>query len=300
MGYRNIFIENDCKVNIKNEQIVIKKNNLEAAIPLEDVNSIIIDNLVCNLNVYFLNKLSQYNILLYICNDKHLPTTILLNINSYCRQIKRIEEQISISKPLQKGIWKNIIIQKVRNQATCLKLLKIEGYEQIESLSKSVQSGDITNVESTAAMLYFKMLYGKNFARRTETIINSALNYGYAIIRGMIARTLAAYGFETSIGIFHHNQLNNFNLADDLIECFRPLVDLYITTNIPKDALELNSQIKRDILNVTNQLIKINNKKYNIQNAIEQVIISLAKTYKERKNCLVLPQLIALDEYKFL
>ena len=299
MGYRNIFIENNCKLSIKNSNLVIKQID-ETIIPIEDINMIMIDNRMCNLTSYLIDSLTKNNVLLYICNEKHLPTSILLNINCYCRQLKRIKEQINISKPIQKRIWQNIIIQKVLNQATCLKLLNIPGYIQLENLAMSVQSGDSTNVEATAAALYFRLLYGDYFTRRSDGIVNSSLNYGYAIIRGMIARSLVAYGFEPSIGIFHHSELNNFNLADDIIECFRPVVDLYVTTIVDLNSEELTSEIKRKIFNVTNQLVLIDNRKYNIQNAIDYVIMSLSKSYKNNECCITLPQIIPLKEYSFI
>ena len=299
MGYRNIFIENNCSLAVRKSSLIIK-NTEDTSIPLEDINCIIIDNRMCNLTTCLLDEISKNDILLYICNEKHLPTTILLNTNSYCRQLKRLQEQLEISKPLKKQLWQKIIVQKVKNQAKCLQELKITNYEILENLSLKVLSGDATNIEAVAAAMYFKMLYGSRFTRKADSIINDALNYGYAIVRGMIARSLVSYGFETSLGLFHHNELNNFNLADDIIECFRPLVDLYITTTIPKEACELTSEVKKIILNVTNQLVLIDGKKYNIQTAIEYVVMSLSKTYKCGENCLVLPQLMSLKEYTFI
>lgn len=299
MAYRNIFIENDCKLSIKNEQLIIEKDN-KVVVPLEDINNIVIDNMYISLSIYLLNKISKYNIMLYLCDDKHLPTTLLLNTNDYCRQLKRIDQQYQISKPLKKKIWQTIVKKKVQNQAKCLEILNKDGYEYLNNLSNNVQSGDSTNIEAIAALYYFKKLYGVDFTRRTENIINISLNYGYSIIRSMIARSLVAHGFETSIGIFHHNQLNNFNLADDLIECFRPLVDLYITTNIDINKKELDSNMKKIILNITNQLILINDKKYNIQNAIEYMIESLARSLEKDKNIIDVPTLIKLEDYRYL
>ena len=299
MGYRNIFIENNCKLSIKNSNLVIT-TNCENSVPLEDINAIIIDNRMCYLSTYLLDSITKNDIILFICNEKHLPTSIVLGTNSYCRQLKRIKQQLNLSKPIQKRMWQDIIVRKVQNQSKCLDYLNINSDNILELLSKSVQSGDSTNVEANAAAIYFKLLYGSHFTRRSDSIINSALNYGYAIVRGMIARSLVSYGFETSIGIFHHNELNNFNLADDIIECFRPIVDLYITTIIPNNADEMNSQIKREIFNVTNQLVIINGKKYNIQNAIDYVVMSLSKSFSEGKNYLVLPEIIPLQEYSFI
>lgn len=134
-------------------------------------------------------------------------------------------------KPLQKRLWQQVVIQKIRNQALCLQLLELDGHEELLRMCKEVQSGDRTHVEAKAAAYYFRCMYGLGFSRGNDHIINSALNYGYAIIRGMIARSIICYGLEPSIGIFHHSELNNYNLADDMIEPFRPLVDLYVSSH---------------------------------------------------------------------
>lgn len=298
MSYRNIFIESNMKLSVKDEQLVIFQDE-ETKVPLEDINCIIIDNMQTNISSYLLSKISEHNIMMYICNSKHLPTTMVLSDNTYCRKLKRINEQIQILKPLKKRLWQSIIIQKICNQSKCLELLNIND-TSLYNLSLLVQSGDTTNVESIAAAYYFKKLFGTNFSRRnTDFVVNSALNYGYAIIRGMICRTLVTYGFEASIGIFHHNELNNFNLADDLIECFRPLVDMYIIQSIPDDIYELSSNIKRIILNVVNQIVLIDDKKFNVQTAIEHMVMSLSTSVRESNNCLKLPSLISLQEYRY-
>jgi CRISPR-associated protein Cas1 len=298
MSYRNIFIENSGKLTARDEQLVISQNE-ENTVPLEDINCIVVDNSSTVISTYLLSKIADHDIMFYVCNEKHLPTAMTLSINNYSRQLKRLEEQLLMPKPLKKRLWQSIIIKKIENQAKCLELLNVPGYERLNNLGLSVQSGDNTNVESTAAAYYFKLLYGNNFTRGNSCIINSALNYGYAIVRGMIARTLVTYGFETSIGLFHHSELNNFNLADDMIECFRPLVDLYITTNIPYNKTELTSDIKRIILNVTNQIVLIDNKKFNVQNAIEHMIMSLSTSIRQNENGIKLPSLIPLEEYRY-
>jgi len=298
MSYRNIFIENSGRLTVRDEQLVISQNT-ENTVPLEDINCIIVDNTSTTISTYLLSKIADHDIMLYICNEKHLPTAMTIGINNYSRQLKRLEEQLLLPKPLKKRLWQSIIVQKIQNQAKCLELLQSPGYERLNNLSLSVQSGDSTNVEATAAAYYFKLLYGNNFTRGNSCIINSALNYAYAIVRGMIARTLVTYGFETSIGLFHHNELNNFNLADDMIECFRPLVDMYITEKISKYEYELTSDIKKTILNVTNQIVLIDNKKYNVQNAIDHMIMSLSNSIRQSENNIKLPTLIPLEEYRY-
>jgi CRISPR-associated protein Cas1 len=207
--------------------------------------------------------------------------------------------QFNVSKPLTKRIWQNIVNVKVLNQAECLKFLGIDGYEKLREMTKGITSGDSNNVEAKAASYYFKTIFGNNFNRDIDCLENAALNYGYAIVRGMIARTLIMYGFEPALGIFHHNQLNNFNLADDFIECFRPVVDLYVLTHVDFRNKYLIPEEKKKIYNLINCLVLIDGKKFNIQGAIEYMIKSYSTSINKNENLIKLPYLIELKEYRY-
>ena len=299
MAFRNVYIENDVQMKIKNEQLVIKKETEEYTMPLEDVNSICIESQRSNITTYALKKCIEHDIIVYVCDEKHLPTGVLVGMNNYSRQLKNIKLQVEMSKPLMKRIWQNIIKVKIQNQAECLRQLEKGGADLLDRMSESVTSGDTENVEARAANLYFRCLFGRTFNRKIECIENAALNYGYAIIRGIIARTLIMYGFEPAIGIFHHNQLNNFNLADDLIECFRPVVDLYVMNNIDFSNNELDSLNKKVLYNIVNTLVLIDGKKFNISGAIEYMIKSLSTSMNKNQNLIKVPYLICLEEYRY-
>ena len=299
MAFRNVYIENDVQMKIKNEQLVIRKETEEYTMPLEDINSICIESQRSNITTYTLKKCIEHDIILYVCDEKHLPTGVLVGMNNYSRQLKNIKLQIDMSKPLMKRIWQNIIQVKIQNQAECLRQLEKGGADLLDRMSESVTSGDTENVEARAANLYFRCLFGKTFNRKIDCIENAALNYGYAIVRGIIARTLIMYGFEPAIGIFHHNQLNNFNLADDLIECFRPVVDLYVMSNIDFSNSELDSLNKKVLYNVVNTLVLIDGKKFNISGAIEYMIKSLSTSMNKNQNLIKVPYLICLEEYRY-
>lgn len=299
MAFRNVYLQNDVYLKIKNEQLVVKKTNEEISIPLEDLNSICIESLQTVITTYTLKKFIEHDIIVYVCDEKHLPTGIIIGTNNYSRQLKNIKMQVEMSKPLMKRIWQDIIKVKVLNQANCLKELNIKEYSKLEEMIIGITSGDKNNVEAKAASLYFKLLFGSKFNRSLDCIQNAALNYGYAIIRGMIARTLVMYGFEPSIGIFHHSQLNNFNLADDFIECFRPLVDLYILKNLDLTQDNLTPENKKEIYKIINCLVLIDGKKFNIQGAIEYMIKSFSTSINKNKNLIKLPYLIKLEEYRY-
>lgn len=299
MAFRNVYVQNDVHFKIKDEQLVVTKENNDYKIPLEDINSICVESQRTIITTYALRKFIEHDIVLYICDEKHLPTGILVGTNNYSRQLKNIKLQIEMSKPLTKRIWQEIIKYKILNQAKCLQFNEKTGFELLADLTNSITSGDSTNVEARAAVFYFRKLFDKTFNRNKECIENAALNYGYAIIRGIIARTLVMYGFEPAIGLFHHNQLNNFNLADDLIEPFRPVVDLYVTNNIDFTKEYLDAEDKQIIYNVINCLVLIDGKKFNIQGAVEYMIKSLSTSMNKKENLIKNPILIGLEEYRY-
>ena len=299
MAFRNIYVESDVHLKIKNEQLVVTKEGQEHTIPLEDINSICIESQRTVITTYALRKIIEHDIVLYVCDEKHLPTGILLGMNNYSRQLKNIKLQMTISKPLIKRIWQDIITSKILNQARCLEINGVSGGQYLEEMTNSILSGDSTNIEARAAVYYFRNLFGKTFNRKIPCKENAALNYGYSIVRGMIARTLIMYGFEPAIGIFHHNELNNFNLADDFIEPFRPVVDLYVTNNIVFSDSELTSNDKKIIFNLINSLVLIEGKKFNVQGAIEYMIKSFSTSMRRKENLIKTPTLIELEEYRY-
>lgn len=299
MAFRNLYIQSDVHLKIKNEQALIQRDEESYTVPLEDINCICIESQRTNITTYALKKFVEHDIVLYICDEKHLPTGILIGTNNYSRQLKNIKMQFECSKPLNKRIWQDIINVKVRNQSETLRILKRDNYKRLLEMQKGITSGDTNNVEAKAASYYFRELFGTAFNRKIECIENACLNYGYAIVRGMIARTLIMYGFEPAIGIFHHNQLNNFNLADDFIECFRPVVDLYVLTNCDLKQKYLLSKDKQKIFNIVNCLVLIDGKKFNIQGAIEYMIKSYSTSMNKKENLIKLPYLIELEEYRY-
>lgn len=299
MAFRNIYVENDVHFKIKNEQLVVTKEEQEHTFPLEDINSICIESQRTVITTYALRKFIEHDIVLYVCDEKHLPTGLLLGMNNYSRQLKNIKLQMEVSKPLIKRIWQDIITSKIMNQSRCLEQKDLNGFRYLEDMTKHITSGDSTNIESRAAVFYFRNLFGRTFNRKIECKENAALNYGYAIVRGMIARTLIMYGFEPAIGIFHHSELNNFNLADDFIEPFRPIVDLYITSNLDFSSSELTANDKKIIFNLVNCLVLIDGKKFNIQAAIEYMIKSFTTSIRKKENLIKTPVLIGVDEYRY-
>lgn len=300
MGFRNIKIESCVKLRIVNQQLEIDGGEC-VQIPLEDINCLLVENQSTTLSSYLLQKLAEYGIALYVCDEKHLPNAVLLPMVRHSRHFKILKYQINIGKPLQKRLWQQVVIQKIRNQALCLQLLKMEGANELFQMSKEVQSGDKTHVEAKAAAFYFKSLFGIGFTRADDHIINSALNYGYAIIRGMLARSIVCYGMEPSIGIFHSSELNSYNLADDMIEPFRPLVDLYVAGKFDVSEMEsvLTPEIKRGLFGIINYDMSMKGEKRIISNCIDVMIASYSSALQGNREELELPELMQLQVHSY-
>lgn len=298
MEFRNIFIANPAKLSVQNNQLVITQEE-KITVPLEDIGCVLIETPRASISSAALSKLSDNGISLFICDEKHMPCGTLLPSNCHSRQLKILKNQINISKPLAKQMWKDIIVQKIENQALCLEYAGKSGCERLRQMKEEVVSGDTKNVEARAAAFYFPALFGNGFYRSVEAIENSALNYGYAIIRGIIARNLVVYGLEPCFGIHHHSELNQFNLADDLIEPFRPAVDLLVhSLNLDEDDL-LTPKLKHVLFNLTNLLINQSGKRYRINSAIGQCVMSFSRSIETNENKLKLPTLLPIEEHRY-
>ena len=298
MSYRNIVISSSVRISVKNDQLVIS-GEAEGSVPIEDIRVLMIESQSATISSYALSFLAQKGICVFLCDDKHLPCALLTPFAQYTRQKKQIELQFSQSKPKLKNMWSEIVISKILNQAKCLELCGAgeEGVKKLKSLTKRVLSGDSTNVEAYAASLYFTLLFGEVFSRKNEDDINSALNYGYAIIRGFICRTITKYGYEPSIGIHHCSQLNNFNLADDVIEPFRPIVDLFVYRKCL--GMPFDRNVKLSLVSILNHNIIYKGQKQSVAYAIELTIQSLGRNFMQEDDHLLLPELIDLETHEY-
>lgn len=300
MGYRNIKIDSNVKLSIKNQQLIVEAGE-EISIPLEDINCILIENQAVTLSSYLLQKAADMGIAVYVCDEKHLPNGVLLPMVKHSRHFKLLKHQVQTGKPLQKRLWQQIVIQKIRNQALCLKFLNLEGSNELLAMCREVLSGDSTHVEAKAAAFYFRHMYGVNFSRGEDQIVNSALNYGYAILRGLIARSIVCYGLEPSMGIFHHSELNSYNLADDMIEPFRPLVDLYVSQHFDISEVDsvLSPEMKRGIFGIVNYDMLVRGEKRIISNCIDIMVSGYSSALQHMKTELDLPELMPLQVHSY-
>lgn len=299
IAYRNIVITRSTRIKSKNKQLqLLMESEENYSIPIEDINSMMIESEKVQISSHALRELSLNGTAVYLCDEQHMPCGVLLPLNSHSRQLKVLQMQLDMKKPLKKRLWQQIVQQKISNQAECLKICEKSGYEALAAMVKKVQSGDSTYMEAQAAAKYFKLLYGSNFKRKNKPsgletdIINAALNYGYSIIRAVIARNLVVYGLEPAMGIFHHSETNRFNLADDLLEAFRPVVDLFTAQNIIGE--KLTPENKRQLYNLLNIEIRSGNENHSLMYAAERTVKSFAAVCRDNGGSLILPVLSPL------
>lgn len=287
------------KLSVKNRQLQITQDE-EWSIPMEDISSIVFETPQINMSAKVLSLMAENKIIMYSCDDKHLPNGIFIPFASHSRELKVIKKQLDCSESFKKRCWQKIIIRKILNQAEVLKLCKRTLMSQhLENLSQKVNSGDTQNKEAIAAKSYFISLFGNSFSREYDDVFNASLNYGYSIIRGAIARTVVSYGYIPSIGIHHKSELNNYNLIDDFIEPFRPIVDLWVKTNITPET-EFDKYVRAELVNLLNIDVRIQGKLQSVNNAINVMIASYTTAINQNDyKKLELPEILPIQIHSY-
>ena len=298
MSFRSIIISNPASLNLKNNNLIIS-NDDEFQIPIEDISVLVIEGISVKLTNRLLSKLSENNVATIICDEKHLPSATVLPLNTHHRSFKVLKQQLNQSLAYRKRVWQSIIKQKLLNQGKCLEIVSIEGVEFLYKLANSVESGDKGNKESIGARYYFRCLFGENFTRDDVNGINSALNYGYTIMRSAVARALVMYGFNTALGVNHCNELNSFNLADDFMEPLRAIVDLWAYTNIEYDDL-LTKENRISLVDLVNYECIIDGQNHSVLNAIDKMISSYTTACSKKDfRLLKLPMIKPLEYHNY-
>lgn len=250
---RSLVFSSPANLSLKDRQIVISlKESPEDKItaPIEDIGVVIIDNPAVSITIPLLNDLADNNVIVIICNSKGVPSSTLLSFGTNHYQGEILQSQIDITEPLKKGLWKQIVESKIKNQAALLNKLGKRG-DKLKPYYNNVKSGDVDNREGIAARIYFQELFGKGFVReRSQEGINALLNYGYTILRAATARAVVGSGLFPGIGLYHHNRSNSFPLVDDLIEPYRPFVDEAVYQLLSNNCLELSKNAKAKLISV--------------------------------------------------
>ena len=286
MGWRVVYISNPAYLSLKNTNLIIDQKELseKVSIDLEDISVIVMESRQSTITTGLLSAIASEKIALFICDEYHHPNGLFLPFSQHSRFSKIAHIQKSISKPFKNKLWQKIIQTKVLNQAKALQVCKQDGYQKLKNLSQKVQSNDKTYIESYAASEYFSYMFEDINRRDDIDGRNGALNYGYAIIRGAISRTLSAYGFIPAFGIQHSSELNSFNLSDDLIEPFRVFVDIEVIKmfeDCAVDEIFLTKEQKAQLINLLTIYVDIDGEKLSVLNTIEKMVQTLQKAYIE-------------------
>ena len=296
MAWQVIGISSPAQLNLKDRQLVIKQDET-VSLPIEDIDALILDSYGITTTANLITELSSNGTTVVVCDEKHLPASVILPYSQHSRQAKVSRQQLAMSQPLRKQLWQKIIVQKITNQAAVLRQFNYDA-TPLKDMAKIIKSGDSDNRESQAARLYFSLLLDDS-TRRKPMWHNSALNYGYAMVRSHIARHIASRGLVASQGIFHRSELNSFNLADDIIEPFRPVVDEYVLSHVAvfhigETDANLTKEDRRKIVDILNYSVIIDSRKYPIKFAIERAIESFVQATESGEGSnLLLPSVVS-------
>lgn len=268
------------------------KQELVHTIPIEDIGVLVLDHKQVTITQALMAELLDNNVAIVTCDDRHLPTGLMLPLDCNHIQTERFKKQIEASEPLKKQMWQQTITSKILGQAKLLSLEQIDNRNML-AWSQQVRSGDADNLEGRAAAYYWKNIFhNSNFVRGQEGAPpNNLLNYGYSIVRALMARALVAAGLLPTLGIHHHNRYNAYCLADDIMEPYRPFVDLAVIQLLrhTADISELTPTIKRDLLGITTMDVSIENHRSPMMIAVQTTANSVQRCFSGESRKIIYP-----------
>ena len=295
---RTLYFGNPAYLSVKLEQLEIRFPEVENClnlldsikeqsvkrIPIEDIGVVVLDNRQITITQGALAKLLDNNVAVITCDEHRMPSGLMLPLSCNTTQSERFQEQIEASAPLKKQLWQQTIQAKIFNQSVVLRKLRNLDCDNMESWAKQVKSGDSDNLEGRAAAFYWQNLYGhiKGFRRDREGVPpNNLLNYGYSILRAVVARSLVGSGLIPTLGIHHHNRYNAYCLADDIMEPYRPYVDVLVDEIVDSgiDYSRLTTEIKSKLLTIPVQDVVINGRRSPLMIGVGITTASLYKCY---------------------
>lgn len=297
---KTLFFGNPAYLSVKNSQLVVKRTDPETqqevvrTVPIEDIGVVVLEDRQITITNVALDALLQNNCAVITCDEKHMPAGMLLPLEGNTIQSERFANQIEASLPLKKQLWQQTVQTKIRNQASVLKRMSGVEVGCMLAWANDVKSGDSDNLEGRAAAYYWKNIFPSlpGFTRDREgEIPNNLLNYGYAIVRAVVARALVASGLLPTLGIHHHNRYNAYCLADDIMEPYRPYVD-ELVINIMRSGIdygELTPELKKQFLSLPVTEVVIGGQRSPLMVAASQTTASLCKCYSGELRKIVYP-----------
>ena len=299
---RTICFSNPAYLSMQNRQLVVRlekhgsEPERQTTIPIEDIGIVVLDNPQITLTHGLMAALLDNNASVITCDSHHMPVGLMLPLEGHSVQSERFQEQLSASLPLRKQLWQQTVQQKILNQAALLRELHSTETGNMTSWVAEVRSGDSTNLEGRAAAYYWTQLLPDipGFTRNRDGMYpNNFFNYGYAILRAVIARALVSSGLLPTLGIHHHNRYNAYCLADDIMEPFRPYIDRLVIQTIrqfPQTA-EVTTDIKRCLLTVPTLEVHIGGQRSPLMVAASQTTASLARCFAGESRKISYPEM---------
>lgn len=296
---KTLYFGNPAYLNLRNKQLVVKlpeveindsipeelKKQSQKTIPIEDIGVVILDNNRITITQGVIESLLDNNSALVTCDSSRMPVGLMLPLSGNKTQTERFRDQISASLPLKKQLWQQTVQAKIRNQAYVLSNKNNSIIDNMKVWATDVKSGDPDNYEARAAVYYWANLFTEieGFSRHREGIPpNNLLNYGYAILRAVVARSLVASGLLPTLGIYHRNKYNAYCLADDIMEPYRPFVDKMVCDIVSENRNigEITQDMKFKLLNIPILDVVIENQRSPLMVAVGQTSASLCKCYE--------------------
>lgn len=294
---RTLYFGNPAYLKTSNEQLIIETQDGEIAetAAIEDIGYLILDHQQITITQALIAKLLANNVALITCDSRHHPTGLFLNLDGNTLQSQKFQIQIQMSEPLKKQLWQQTVIFKIKNQS---KLLLSEGINNnyLNNLLEQVKSGDSSNCEAKAATYYWKNIFPDylKFSRdRMGSPPNNLLNYGYSILRAIVARSLVGSGLLPTFGIHHRNQYNAYCLADDIMEPYRPYVDKIVCNIIRMNGnfLEMTTSMKRSLLELPAMDVFMDEQNNPLMIAVQRTTASLVKCLEGVNRKILYPEL---------
>ena len=279
-GWRTIVITERCKLDLRYNNMNIRKNESLKQVNISEIGVLIIESTSVSITSALLSELMKNKIKVIFCDETHNPESELIPYYGGYDSSERIKSQIFWDDEIKESLWTLIVSEKIRKQMEILKYFNLKEYKLLENYMFQVEHFDVTNREGHAAKVYFNSLFGVNFNRDDkENVINMALDYGYSILLSLFNREVVSNGYITNIGLFHRNKFNPFNLSCDLMEPFRPLVDkLVVEIGIDN----FGTDEKRNLQQLLSTQLYIKNKEYYLQDVIKIYTKSLLDGLDER------------------
>lgn len=289
---RVLCFENPARLSLKLAQMVVELQDVTRTLPIEDIGVVILDHKQITITHALIDALLANNVAIVTSNDKHLPVGLMLPLDGNTLQSERFRAQINASEPLKKQMWQQTIVAKILGQAHVLGTQLIE-HNNMLKWAKDVRSGDTDNMEARAAAFYWRNMFEKDaFIRDPQGLPpNNLLNYGYSIVRAMMARALVGAGLLPTLGIHHHSRYDAYCLADDIMEPYRPFVDMKVLEMWSKGGVtsDISSEQKRELLGITTMDVSISGHRSPMMLAIQTTAQSVQKCYSGEARKIIYP-----------